>query len=119
MTTDTNYLEPEWYFNGSSSRSADELNLAVLQFAIEEGMGEAMIDASFRHEIETSDDRWSMSWLDNPDDAEWLAELATAACDWITEHRCAPNTVAYFDDGFGISHINEDGEFVDAPDGTT
>jgi hypothetical protein len=87
------------WFSGSASRSADELNQAVIDAALDQGMP---MEADLRAEYDAVE--WEGSWCADSDDSQWLSELGTEACDYL--NSLAPDGyVFYFDDGFYLSAV--------------
>jgi len=84
---------------GSSNRSADELNHAVILIALEYGMPQSEDDARIMAGLE-----WEGSWLVDGPDAQAIYEIADDALQYL--QSLAPDGyVFYFDDGFYLSAV--------------
>jgi hypothetical protein len=78
---------------GASSRSADRANQRAHEIAEEHGMYVSTDDHEWMNSL-----TWEGSWVADPDDAERLTEMATAAVDYLNEH--APEGWVFrWDDG--------------------
>lgn len=92
-------------FEGSSTRSADELNMLVVELAADNGWP-ATDKATREHLHELSERLWRIEshsgvlWFEDPDDSDAIADAARDAADWLNEHIAPEGYVFEFDDGF-------------------
>lgn len=110
VLVDTGKLEdllPRWnadragcIYQGSSTRSADELNVLVVQLAAENGWWvdeetRALCAALWRIESHSG-----VLWFEDSDDSDAITDAARDAADWLNERIAPEGYVFEFDDGF-------------------
>lgn len=80
-------------FEGSTSRTADELNVAVIMLAERAGFPAAKLTEAL-----LTSDAWEDRWLAEADLAQLVSEAAQNAADYLTE-QCAPVGHCFMFDG--------------------
>ncbi len=91
-------------FNGSSTRTADELNADVVLLALGEGWvdDDAKELARKFYDLPTN-----VRWFDDQEDSETMSFFSDEAVDWLNEFIAPEGFWFEFDDGF---YLNEETE---------
>lgn len=99
-------------FDGSALRTADELCLAVIRFAFEQGMPSASyasenpnsctFDLADKQEAESRDDAQAIEWF-----GDSIGDMANAAQEWLNTDIAPEGYSFVWDDGFILRSDDE------------